>query len=378
MSLTPQILAGFPDPGARERRSSFASANHPGEDVAPPALEAALVDLERALCRDRSHALVVVPPGPGGPLLLPALRERLAGSLPVVHVTDPTVHEDAICARILSGLRRERSPDSEARLLSLVHELARGDSALVLLVGDAGSMPAQTLGRLGRLATASRSGLRLVLAVAIDAGSGDDAIAEVVRALGIGVQKVVLHTRVGRAEAGAFAPALPERGITPLATARASAAPGPDASAEKRGQRSRSRMATIRIAKPRGYPAHAARWPLAATAALGIALALLGGQLPSASLAPREAAPAPARVAERIEPARSGVPAAPPVRSIPVSLNAWPWARIEVDGRGVGITPLADLPMAPGPHRFRAYLADGRVIDRTLRIDAQSDHISFP
>jgi hypothetical protein len=67
-----------------------------------------------------------------------------------------------------------------------------------------------------------------------------------------------------------------------------------------------------------------------------------------------------------------------PVPTIPVSLNARPWARIEVDGREVGVTPLADLPMAPGPHRFRAHFPDGRVVERTVRVDAYRDHISFP
>ena len=68
----------------------------------------------------------------------------------------------------------------------------------------------------------------------------------------------------------------------------------------------------------------------------------------------------------------------PPPPTIAVSLNARPWARIEVDGREVGITPLGDLPLSPGPHRLRAHLADGRVVERVVQIDAYRDHISFP
>jgi hypothetical protein len=71
-------------------------------------------------------------------------------------------------------------------------------------------------------------------------------------------------------------------------------------------------------------------------------------------------------------------PAARAPTPILVSLNARPWARIEVDGRDVGVTPLADVPIAPGIHRFRAHLADGRVIEQTARIDAYRDRVIFP
>jgi hypothetical protein len=61
-----------------------------------------------------------------------------------------------------------------------------------------------------------------------------------------------------------------------------------------------------------------------------------------------------------------------------VSLNAQPWAHIEVDGRDLGVTPMADVELEAGPHRFRARFADGRVMERTLRVDALRDHITFP
>jgi hypothetical protein len=63
---------------------------------------------------------------------------------------------------------------------------------------------------------------------------------------------------------------------------------------------------------------------------------------------------------------------------VSVSLNADPWARIAVDGVGVGETPIAALPLAPGPHRFTAQLPDGRVVERDVVIDADNRRVVFP
>ena len=424
MRRTELILGRCPEPRESDRSSLFASADHPGEDVASFEIEVALSDLERALCRDGSHAVLAVPPDPSATLLLRALMKRLPGSPRVLYVA-PTPGEDGICARILGELRQEPGDDAEARLLGLVQDLATRGEALVLVIGDAGSMQAQALGCLGRLARASRSGLRLALIVATEPGSDGNAIAELVAALGVGAEKVVLRTRPEQTQTEALVRTPLEhsevdRDIPPRATAIGPEPAGPDSSAERGGQASRSPGEAIRAAEPPGYASRARRWPLGATAALGIALALLGIQLRSAATLPRAAVPEPARGAEQSEPLQASVSAttqpapsrpkaepagsddvasgaahmrseagkrpaariraaaAPHVHTIPVSLNARPWARIEVDGREVGITPLADLPMAPGLHRFRAHLADGRVIERTLRIDAYRNHISFP
>ncbi|MCZ6463771.1 MAG: AAA family ATPase [Proteobacteria bacterium] len=67
--------------------------------------------------------------------------------------------------------------------------------------------------------------------------------------------------------------------------------------------------------------------------------------------------------------------APPPVL---VSVNASPWAAIEVDGRDVGLTPLADLPMEEGEHEFRAALPDGRVFVRTVRVTPLNRRVIFP
>jgi hypothetical protein len=60
-----------------------------------------------------------------------------------------------------------------------------------------------------------------------------------------------------------------------------------------------------------------------------------------------------------------------------VQINASPWATIEVDGINLGATPLANIPLLAGAHSFRARMPDGRVIERTVEIDAERRFISF-
>jgi hypothetical protein len=70
----------------------------------------------------------------------------------------------------------------------------------------------------------------------------------------------------------------------------------------------------------------------------------------------------------------------PPVETfgpLAVQINASPWANIEVDGIDLGATPLANIPLFAGAHSFRARMPDGRVIERTVEIDAERRFISF-
>jgi hypothetical protein len=82
------------------------------------------------------------------------------------------------------------------------------------------------------------------------------------------------------------------------------------------------------------------------------------------------------------EPAPAGAPLvaplAPPPAGPRLSVNAEPWAEIQLDGRSVGETPIGELPIAPGPHRLRATLPDGRVIERSIEARAGDLYVVFP
>lgn len=110
---------------------------------------------------------------------------------------------------------------------------------------------------------------------------------------------------------------------------------------------------------------------------------------PTAAPVPREPAQpsaAPAAPVSRMldEPAppipaapADSAPAAPPAATLEISINATPWAIVEVDDRELGETPLGGVRVSPGTHRFRARFPDGRVIDRTLEIDAAHRTLVF-
>ncbi|MDH3686043.1 MAG: AAA family ATPase [Myxococcales bacterium] len=71
-------------------------------------------------------------------------------------------------------------------------------------------------------------------------------------------------------------------------------------------------------------------------------------------------------------------PTPAPVEEIHVHINATPWARIHVDGRPLGVTPLGNVPLTRGEHHFRAELPDGRILDRRVDISETRRHIAFP
>jgi hypothetical protein len=60
-----------------------------------------------------------------------------------------------------------------------------------------------------------------------------------------------------------------------------------------------------------------------------------------------------------------------------VNINATPWAAIDVDGEPLGETPLAGVPLATGPHIFRARMPGGRVVERVVEIDAENRFVVF-
>lgn len=83
------------------------------------------------------------------------------------------------------------------------------------------------------------------------------------------------------------------------------------------------------------------------------------GALPSAALAE-------ARLSESLA-----------LEPILVNVNAAPWASIEIDGIEFGETPLAEIPLLPGLHKFVAKMPGGRVIEREIQIDQETQLIVF-
>jgi hypothetical protein len=75
--------------------------------------------------------------------------------------------------------------------------------------------------------------------------------------------------------------------------------------------------------------------------------------------------------------ATAGLPsvaAPPPVRSAPrtrVIVNAIPPALVQVDGRFVGETPIAELALEPGRHRVAAEFEDGTKVEREVEVSGE-------
>ena len=74
----------------------------------------------------------------------------------------------------------------------------------------------------------------------------------------------------------------------------------------------------------------------------------------------------------RVEPGAAVVAPAP----IRVAVNSDPWSNVEVDGVAAGSTPLT-IELAPGPHRFRATMADGRVVEKVFEVTADRNRIAL-
>jgi len=56
-----------------------------------------------------------------------------------------------------------------------------------------------------------------------------------------------------------------------------------------------------------------------------------------------------------------------------VSLAVYPWARVAVDGRQEGVTPISPIELLPGAHRVTLSCGDGRgpnTVERRVRVEA--------
>ncbi len=76
-------------------------------------------------------------------------------------------------------------------------------------------------------------------------------------------------------------------------------------------------------------------------------------------------------------PAPAPAPAPPVAALVAVSINATPWAIVQVDGRELGETPLAGVRLAPGPHVFTARMPDGSTREQRIEIGPGRDTVVF-
>jgi hypothetical protein len=102
------------------------------------------------------------------------------------------------------------------------------------------------------------------------------------------------------------------------------------------------------------------------------------GSAAESAQAPQESNPS-ARVRPEEQP-HSGFalhPAPPAHKHVLIEIEAHPRARIWIDGRDVGRTPLAHVHLATGRHKFLVVFADGRRINRTLEIHQGTHVVKF-
>ena len=295
--------------------------------------------------------------------------------------------------------------DEAARegLLRIARAAEREGSALVLLVDEVGSLSPEAAGELADLSREAGSALRLVVAAADDERS-----AAVLDGLGDGLEPLSFDTPMSAAETEAYVRAglnrskLPEHvcarfdsaaieelhrasgGIARLLNEEVLARLGPEPAP--------GRTALVADPAEAATPAEVEKWSVASEAPAGpapierrrrtgrrlatrVALGLLGLALGALWYQSGLPEPMPGEAGVRIERATQAAPPAAPIR---INVNARPWARIELDGVDLGLTPLGGVPVAPGSHRFRATMPDGSVLERVEILGPDNRRVTFP
>ncbi len=399
-----------------------------GAYVPRAATERALAELVAAVQRGGPPAAILGAAGVGKTLLLHLLAERIGPGLPSVYLPNARLTPEEICTWVARRIGAPAGEDAEPFLRAWLAHLREQEQGCLLLVDDADAMPAATVRWLAAFAAESRGGLRVVLAAL-----GGPSAERLLRAFR-GARRVELDTVMSPAETAEYIGwRLARADVPEAARARFDASALSDLHRVAEGNPRRLHLAVESLvrggtaavledeiaehaARP-GEPAPAPTRPPdpeptprepspaaersqrsrrvgvllgAGAAALAVALVLLvRSSGPTRSAPTREtvagpagpsatAAPAPEPVsppALAAEPAAAGLP--PSDGKLGVHLNAAPWARVEIDGIDVGETPLANVPLRPGPHAFRARLPDGRIVERTVEIDAANRHLVF-
>jgi MSHA biogenesis protein MshM len=386
------------------------------------ATERALAELVAGVQTAEAPIALLGPAGAGKTLLLHLLAERVAPALRSVYLPNPRLGPEEICTWIAASLGAPAGEEAIPVFRAWLEHLRAKEQACLLLIDDVDAMPEETARWLGRLVAETRGALRLAMAalegpatprflrafgevrcIALDAAMSPDDTAEYVgwrlrqadvpdavrarfdpssiealhhiaqgnpRRLHLAVEAFARSGNIAvlEDEIAAFAEP-PTPAVPPIPSVVAvhdageptDAAPPPaDDEPEEGAPPRRSLLGAVFVV---------------ATALLAVALLLDRDPPEDALAAPARARP---QLAPAADPTGGAAPsAAPPADALAVNVNASPWARVEIDGVDVGETPLAGIPLRPGPHAFRAELPDGRIVERTVEIDADHRHVAF-
>jgi hypothetical protein len=383
-----------------------------------PPIEALFHELRGALRFGRAHVALIVD-GAAAPALQRQLTEYLEGQMEIVCV--PLAgRQEPVADSLEEAIREARGrhvPPREGPIAPDPPQATR----MALLLPDALAVPATSLRTLSELTSRLGMHQRLVLLVDRDASPDDDPARTLAGRLGVGISKIELEPpRLPTTTLSTASPApTPDPKSTPAAVPRPPAIERP---------RRRQRPIPVR-ARPRAGGRRLRTW-VALTAIVGGAFVAAPGiirHLPTTDsarqpsplterrptlarelamtrwsvLPPKPVEPelAKAEVVDdsaaisdvfpslppvgvpRLEPPASPESApepaaapAPPVAPAPirigVNFNAVPWADLEVDGRKIGPTPIANLRLTPGEHEVRASFPDGRIVNRSVHVDA--------
>lgn len=385
LDLARHILEGGPAPGADGKLSlaedfdPFSVTASPDAYVARPATENTLAALEQELAGDAPLMAMVGPPGIGKTQILRVLAGRLAGRFETLHVAYGSLEPEELERWIMSLLGAAAGTGA---LLEHARGAASAGTPFLLMIDDAGAVPARSLEWLHAQALASEGALRIVFA-ATDSG-GDRPLAAL-EALDPAPCRIPLTDPLDVEESEAWVNARLNAAAAPEPVRQAFDARAMRALHERAGGNPAElgRLANERVRELGGSP----RLPAPRTvrpAALdpesvrqlswlrgGSAWILLGGLALLTLLAflvPAVTDWSPS------DPARS-VLSSTPKDVVSVHINATPWARVTIDGRELGATPLGNVELTVGPHALRAEFADGTVIVREIRIDANHRHL---
>jgi type II secretory pathway predicted ATPase ExeA len=402
--------------------NAFPPTANPAAYVPCAGSERALAEIQRwALDTKKPVCVLSGPPGMGKTLLLRMFAARVRDRFEVTSVPHPDCDPDLLCRWVLAALGQEPGEDPRVRLADALPARRPGGAPLLIEIDEADLVPRETLAWLIGFAGSSAGAVRVLLAMTDEAQTGAVSAplggeAEVVRLevlmsqaeIGMYVSRELERAGVDRAIRERFDErALAElhersRGVPGLVQREAAqtmfraelerGAPAVlatmprepfEATAERApARRDPAPAAPTRTSMPQGPPSLllAIRRPgfvpgLVLGASVGFALAwglaTWRGAPPAYTLAADLDVAAPASDSDtRTAPLAQG--------PVVVSVNADPWAEIEVDGRAVGETPIARLALAPGRHRFSARMPDGRVLDREVDVLESGARVVFP